>query len=128
MRSNGTGGRYGECGSMCRSITNHGFFSRESRSISGCATSFRFCALGLLPSASDPQPENSMYLSNPRDAGFQPKPTHVVLYPAPRQISASVFTFFVSGPLCRSATTSVPKQSRPVSIDEYAGVVGMCGE
>jgi hypothetical protein len=50
------------------------------------------------------------------------------LYPARRQISGSVFTFGVSPPWWRSATTSVPKQSRPVSIDEYAGVVGMCAE
>src|SRR5439155_2697440 len=116
---------------MCRSIAKNGLPLRDSsasRSISGCATSLRFCALGLRPSESDPHPENSMYLSNPRDAGFQPKPTQVVLYPAPRQISARVFTFFVSGPLWRRATTSVPKQSRPVSIDEYAGVVGMWGE
>src|SRR5215813_2907267 len=113
---------------MCRSIMNQGLPSSLSRSISGWATSLRFCALGDGPSLIEPQAVYSMYLSKPRDAGFQPKPTQVVLYPAPRQISASVFTFGVSGPLCRNATTSVPKQSRPVSIDEYAGVVGMCAE
>ena len=39
-----------------------------------------------------------MYLSNPRDAAFQPKPTQVVLYPAARQISASVLTLRDSFP------------------------------